>query len=118
MDMFKATEKHKVKLLVKAVKSKPNELRHFKVDPVCENLMRLFISRLDLCDIPSCTSICVGPHMNPTHSSAALVIVNWWKSKVGLQKLAQLGYSTVYQWGVPVRLYDISKFQKLASNKI
>ena len=44
MDMLKATEKHKYKILVKAVKSKPNELRHFKVDPVVgENLMRLFI---------------------------------------------------------------------------
>ena len=32
--------------------------------------------------------------------------------------MAQLGYSIVHQWGVPGRVYDISKFQKRASNKI
>ena len=39
---YRKTQEYKI--LVKAVKSKPNELRHFKVDPVVgENLMRLFI---------------------------------------------------------------------------
>ena len=48
----RATEEHK---WVRPVKSKPKALRHFKVNPVLE-FMRLFLSWLNLCDMPSILS--------------------------------------------------------------
>ena len=46
----RVTEKHK---WVRAVKSKPKALRHFKVDPVLK-MMKLFTSRLNLFVLHSC----------------------------------------------------------------
>ena len=47
MYMLRATEKHKK---VRAVKSKPKAVRHFKVDRVLK-IDDTFLSRLNLCDL-------------------------------------------------------------------